>query len=174
MEEEFNVSKPRLLRPVETPLALYFRPGRNDHKVSAQTLSEGLRGIRGMVFHAGLTGIQEELRAEAKRTNVEAVLDTRMIELSAMPNESTGEIPWASLARLESPEIAAARKIELAEMIAEVAIANGFTSVIAPTHFLPKLNDPWLDIDISVAESLRAALDSRDGSAIPIYYTLSI
>jgi hypothetical protein len=169
-------SAPRLLRPVETPLALYLRPGRNDHKVSVQALAEGLRGIRGIIFNPTQIKVQQELRTEAVRTNLEAVLDTRTIELSSMPGELGPELlslPWASFARQQLIELTPPVRREVAEKVANFVVGNGFTAVLAPTHFVGSWNDPWTSVDNSVAESLRNALDAAGGASIPIYYTLA-
>ena len=170
-------SFPRLLRAVETPLALYFRPGRNDHGLLAQALTEGLTGLRGIVFNPARLGIQHELLGEATRRHIEMILDTRMMELASptASREDLSSIKWASAGRKTAGELEAGAGKEAAQAIADCVVANSFTAVLAPTHYLAGgARDSWISADSSMAKALRDSLDSLGGRDIPIYYPLAL
>jgi len=170
-------SFPRLLRLVETPLALYFRPGRNDHVVLAQALTEGLTGLKGIVFNPTRLDVQKELHGEASRRGIETILDPRMMELaSPVPSPADlSSIKWASAARKTSAELEGSAGKEAARAIADCVVASNFTAVLAPTHYLMGgATDRWISADLSVAKALRDSLDSAGGREIPIYYPLAL
>ena len=141
MDENGSLEKesfPRLLRLVESPLALYLRPGRNDHGVLAQALTGGLSGLRGIVFNPGRLAIQKDLHDEASRRRIESILDTRMLELDA-PTGSSAELSsvgWAAAGRKTAMELKAAAGKEAAQAIADCVMANSFSAVLEPTHYL--------------------------------------
>ncbi len=168
---------PRLLRAVEAPLALYLRPGRSDHLVLAQALTEGLTGLRGIAFNPALVKPQQELRGEALRRGVETVLDTRIMELATPTAELRPELlslPWASAARKKADELSAAASRETAKMIAEFVMTNSFSAVLAPTHYLASAADRWVAVDSFTTQALRNCLDAMGGANVPIYYPLAL
>ena len=75
----------RRLRPVQPPLGLYFRPGRNDHGALLQPLSEGSPSFSGVVLSAARYTRHEELGDEVRNRHMEVVLDQHTVEL-ATPN----------------------------------------------------------------------------------------
>lgn len=90
---------PRLVRPVLEPLGFYLRPSRNDHRVLSQLLSEGKAAMSGVVFDPEHVDVHEEIRTEVRQRNLEAVLDTRLMEL-ATPTGCTGRrttLPWGNV-----------------------------------------------------------------------------
>jgi hypothetical protein len=158
-------------------LGLYFRLGRNDHRVISQLLSEGRAVTSGIVFDPEYVDAHEEIRNEIGERNMEAVLDTRLMEL-ATPMGCTRRretLPWGSsrpqtLADFPHPAIA-----RIAEAIARFVVTKRFTAVLAPTHFLADgANDPWFGIDRELVHALREALDSRGASSVAIYYPLAL
>lgn len=172
-----NVSFPRLLRVVETRLALYFRPGRNDHGVLAQALTEGLTGLKGIVFNPARLGIQHDLLGEATRRHIEMILDTRMMELASptASREDLSSIKWASAGRKTAGELEAGVGKEAAQAIADCVVANNFSAVLAPTHYLVGgAKDSWISTDSFMVRALRNCLDSVGGREIPIYYPLAL
>lgn len=73
---------PRLIRAVPPQLGTYFRPNRVDHQSLLAFLADGTpSGLEGIVFDPALDSIHAELRDEARERKIEAVLDTRVIEL---------------------------------------------------------------------------------------------
>lgn len=166
----------RLLGPTNPGLALYLTPGWNDHVALAEVLSER-PAVAGVVFHAGLIKRQRDLLGEVLNQRIEAVLDPHVME-QAIPasskRQAIKDLPWRSLGTPHSSDLASTRGKEMVAQIAEFAISHGFSSIIAPTHFLAKISDSWFDVDLDLAIALRAELDSRGRSDIAIYYRLSI
>ena len=168
---------PRLLRPVEASLALYLRPGRNDHVVLTQALTEGLRGLSGIVFNPARLKIQRDLRGEARRRSVETVLDTLMMELASPTGGSRGELAslgWASAGQKQSDELRVPAGKEAAQAIAEIVIANSFSAALAPTHYLTSAQDAWILVNSFLTETLRDYLDAMGGTEIPVYYPMAL
>lgn len=168
---------PRLLRPVEAPLALYLRPGRNDHLALAQAVTEGVGGLRGIVFNPPRLDIQKELLGETNRRHIGSILDTRMMELAA-PTPSRSDpspIAWARAGRKTSEEMKGRTGREVAQSIADYVMSNSFSAVLAPTHYLPDgARDSGLSVDSLVAKWLRESLDAGGGNDVPIYYPLAL
>jgi hypothetical protein len=168
---------PRLLRPVSTPLALYFRPGRNDHRVLEQGLTEGQAGIRGIIFDPARAKIQEELRSEAKRRSIESVLDPRMLELTSATADLRSELKaleWAVARKLPPDELRGSAGKEIARSIAKFVVGNSFSAVLAPTRYLATAEDTWFRIDADLVCFLRDCLDEMGASETPIYYPLAL
>lgn len=168
--------RPRLIRPVESPLGLYFRPGRNDHQKLLDLLAEEQLSISGIVLDACLVGRQEELRREAVSHGLEAILDPRSCELATeggFQRSGVCDLPWA----LDRPHVASDLIGEageaLAAGIARFAIEHGYNAVLAPSHLLAEASrDRWLDVDVSLARWLRRALDAGGAETVPVYYPL--
>jgi hypothetical protein len=168
--------RPRLIRPVEPALGLYFRPGRNDHQKLLDLLAEGQLSISGLVLDACLVGRHEELRREAISHGLEAILDPRSCELATeggFRRSGVCDLPWA----FERPHVASDLIGEpgdaLASGIARFAIEHDYNAVLAPTHLLAAgSRDGWLDVDVALARSLRRALDAGGAEAVPVYYPL--
>ena len=58
--------------------------------------------------------------------------------------------------------------------IAQFAISNGFSQVLAPNHLITSSHDPWLEADLANVAHLRNALDKANGGAVDILYVLAI
>ncbi|MGH7389694.1 MAG: hypothetical protein ACREM3_09595 [Candidatus Rokuibacteriota bacterium] len=168
---------PRLVRPVQERVALYLKLGRNDHRVLSQLLSEERTAMSGVVFDPEYVDIHEEIHTEVRQRNLEAVLDTRMMEL-ATPTGCTGRraaLPWGNARPHTITDFAGSAVDRIAASVAEFAVSKGFTVILSPTHFLADgVRDPWFDIDRSLTRRLRECLDSRGASDVAIYYPLAI
>lgn len=165
------------LQIVDPPLGSYLRPARNDHRVLLQLLSENQLNATGLVVDAVLVGRHGELVAEAGRHGVETVLDPRSIDLSTRGGfqlSGVSQLAWAAPEPHTPHELAGPAGLLLAEELAEFAVAHELSAVLAPTHIIEDLTDPWLDVDAVLARSLRRALDSRGRNATPIYYPLTL
>jgi hypothetical protein len=60
------------------------------------------------------------------------------------------------------------------DRFARFAVAQGFHSVLAPTHILDGSPDPLFGVDRDATVSLRKALDAEGGATIEINYALNI
>ena len=168
----------RLLRPVDTPLALYLRPGRNDHLTLSQIVTERSAPIRGVVFDPCLHDRQSDLSAEARGAGMETVLDPRSVDLSTVggiQKPGVSGLPWAAK-QLHNPENLhdGTSQRAYADVLAEYVVQNNFTAVLSPTHLLRDSGDPWLPLDLSLTRRLREALDARAAFETPIYYPLAL
>jgi hypothetical protein len=167
----------RLVKEAGEPLGLFFRPGRDDHTVLKQLLSEGPVGMSGAVFDPCHCEFQEELRAELTSRDLEAVLDPGMMELATVAGytQSRRRLPWADAQPHRPFDFNSAKCDAVANQIAKFVAEKRYTAVFAPTHFLsngPK--DEWFDIDLRLASGLRQRLDENGCSDVSLYYPLAI
>lgn len=169
---------PRRIRLVPPQLGTYFRPSRVDHKSLFAFLAEGIpAGLSGVVFDPTLDAMQAELREEVCERKLQAVLDTRAMEL-ALPGGFVGSrcsLPWAG-DRLHQPDqLGGTAGRDWVKTIVEYAQQRNFTSIVAPTHYLADgIADPWFGIDHDLTIALREELDKAGLSFMPIYYRLAL
>lgn len=166
-----------LLRAVDPPLGNYLRPGRNDHVVLQQLLSESRLGATGLVIDAALIARQDDLEHEAGRQGIETVLDPRSVELSTEAGfELSGisDLPWAPPVPHAPDDLDGPAGLLLAEELAEFTVKESLTALLAPAHIASGGDDPWLAVDRKLVEHLRRALDSRGRGQTPIYYPLVV
>lgn len=166
-----------LLRAVDPPLGNYLRPGRNDHVVLQQLLSERQLGATGLVIDAALIARQDDLGHEAGRQDIETVLDPRSVELSTEVGfELSGirDLPWAPPTPHTPDDLDGPTGLLLAEDLAEFVVKEELRALLAPTHIVSGGGDRWLGVDQKLVEHLRRALDARGRGATPIYYPLVV
>lgn len=72
----------RIVREEGEPLGVFFRPGKSDHTVLQQLLSEGKIGMLGAVFDFCHATFQEGLKSELLQRNLDAILDPTVMELA--------------------------------------------------------------------------------------------
>jgi hypothetical protein len=133
--------------------------------------------MSGVVFDPEYVDVHEEIRTEVRRLNLEAVLDTRRMELSTPTGFTVrrATLPWADIRPQTIADFSGVRTDRVAESVAEFVVAKGFTAVLAPTHFLADgTQDAWFDIDRSLTRKLRDCLDSHGAHDIAIHYPLAI
>ncbi len=168
---------PRPLRPAPTPLANYYRPGRNDHQEFLRLLSDGVFSASGVVADPCLEDRQSDLVKEMRRNGYETVLDPKSVELATVGGRGrTGmtELAWA-LDDIHTPALLTGESAtQFVAQLADHAVEHEFQSVLAPTHFIASAVDPWLAVDASLTRALRKALNERGASGVPIYYPLVI
>jgi hypothetical protein len=166
----------QLLPPLRPPLGLYVRPGRNDHVVLQQLIVEG-RAPTGLVFEARLGNRHEDLWQTAADAGIDTVLDTNTQELWSVGGRSLSgvmELPWALVAEAADPALRGKAGDELVSRIASYVRQCGFTSVLAPTHYLAGPSDTHFQADVLLARKLRRALDDFGLATTPIYYPLTL
>jgi hypothetical protein len=169
---------PRLLRPVGPPLGLYIRPGRNDHAALLALFAEGHTDMSGLVLSPSLEDRHAELRGEAQRHGLETVLDPRSVELATpggITRSGVAMLPWAGGQLPHSPEtLGGANATLAAERLAQHVVAKRYSAVLAMTHYITDLRDPWFAVDAQLAQALRRALDAAGGQEVCIYYPLAV
>ncbi len=165
------------LHPLPPPLALYYRPGRNDHGKLAEFLTGRLARARGIVFDPCLEERQKDLLEEAKSRGVETILDPKSVELGTpggFAKSNNSALGWAAEDFHRPTDLTGASGQRFVESIAKFVVEHRYSAVLAPTHYLAKASDPWLAIDISLTNHLRSCLDRLGGSRILIYYPLAL
>ena len=164
------------LIPTNPGIALYFRPGLNDH-IELQRLVVEDQPISGVVFDPTLAARQAELLDACRGRGIETVLDTRVMEL-ALPGSadraSLGRLPWAQSGRLPPAALTGGSGDALVERVVDYVGRNRLGAVLAPTHFVSGVDDPAFAVDRRLAGELRAALDRRGLNSVAIYHPLAM
>lgn len=169
--------QPRAVRPAPEPLGLYLRAGRNDHLELMNIFAAGDTGCFGVVFDATLEARHKELKEQVLAHRLDAILDTKVMQL-ALPGghaSTVSKLPWANADRVHTPkDFQGLARRYLIAAIGDHALKHGYTEVMAPTHLIRDLDDPWLAIDVESTRLLREYLDQNGGRAIPLLYPLAI
>ena len=168
--------RPRLLRAVNPPLGSYFRVGR-DHKPVQALLAQDRAAFSGVVIDPWDHERQAELRL-ACAGGLETVLDTRVLELSGQESAANPKLTalrWAGDKVPHTHDLLRGQVGErLADLIADEVATQAYSAVLAPTHLLRSTDDPWLEVDVQLTRWLRAGLDKRGLSQVPIYFPLTM
>ncbi|MEA2572690.1 MAG: hypothetical protein QOI24_4691 [Acidobacteriota bacterium] len=169
---------PRLIRTVPPQLGAYVRPSRVNHKSLLAFLAEGTpAGLEGVVFDPALDTIHAELREDVSERRLEAVLDTRAMELALRGGfvGSRCTLPWAGDQLHQPDRLRGNSGRDWVRTIVEWTAERTFTSILAPAHYLADgISDPWFEIDRHLTIMLREELDKAGLSAMPIYYPLAL
>jgi hypothetical protein len=163
---------------VPPQLGTYIRPNRVDHKSLLTVLANGApAGMEGIVFDPALAGIHADLLDEARERKVEAVLDTRAMEM-ALAGGLVGTrraLPWAGDDIHQCDTLRGSAGRDWVKGIVNWMEPRRFSSILAPTHYLAEgVTDPWFGVDRDLVIGLRELLDAAGMSHIPIYYPLAI
>lgn len=165
----------RSVQAVTTSLANYLRPSRRDHRFLLDLAAEEALPS-GLVVDPTLWDLQAELADEARRQQVEVVLDPQGLELATpvgFSRRGMAELPWAS-SEVHTPPRVASSAAGMARSIAQYVAERPITAVLAPAHYLPKADSEWLSVDADIAGQLRQQLDAVGRNETPIYYPLAV
>jgi hypothetical protein len=168
---------PRAVRSAPDPLALYLRPGRNDHGEMLNLIASGDADCFGAVFDPSLGNRQNELKKQILEHKLDAILDpkTQQLALQGSYTPSLALLPWGNPSRPQvQSDFEGTSGNHLVAILGDFAVEKGFTQVIAPSHVLSSAGDPWLDIDSDAARQLRNYLDRRQGGAVQLIYSLAL
>lgn len=176
MTDKSQNSRLRIVRAVPDPLGLYIRPGYNDHRVMSDLLANGNKLFFGAVFDPTKIERHSELKDQVLDNKLDAILDTRAMRSSTIGGytDKMGLLPWGSKRPQIIDDFTGVNGRRLINNISAFACEKGFTQVMAPSHYLSEVNDPWLEIDIGSACRLRDSLNKNEGIRIPIIYPLAI
>jgi hypothetical protein len=166
-----------VLRIADQPLGNYLRPGRNDHLVLQQLLSEHQLEATGLLIDATLIDRHDDLAEEAGGHGIETILDPRSVDLSTPAGfqlSGVADLPWAPSAPHRAGDLSGASGLLFAESLAEFVVKEGLSGLLAPTHIVSSEQDAWLSVDRELTLHLRRALDSRGRATTPIYYPLTV
>lgn len=167
----------RLVRLAPDPLGMYVRAGRTDQKDLQSFITSGAAAFTGVVFEAKRVGQQKELLSLVLERGLDAVLDPQTQAMATIGGyaKSMDNLPWSKKRPHQLADIATAfQQRQMAESIAEFAVRHGFTQVLAPTHLISGPDDPWLAIDIALANTLRAVLTRQGSGHVQLHYSLAL
>jgi hypothetical protein len=161
---------------VPDPLGLYFRVAKNDHRQLLDFISSGNADFSGAVFDPVMITRHRELREQILGQRLEAVLDP-MTQQSALPGgytEFLGALLWGVGRPHTYADFQGTVGRRLVSELGSFAVDHGFTQILAPTHLLRSVDDPWFTLDVDSACSLRDHLDKQGAAATNILYSLAI
>lgn len=167
----------RLVRLAPDPLGLYIRAGRIDQRDLQTFITSGSAAFTGVVFEAKRVTQQKELLSLVLERGFDAVLDPQTQAMATVGGYAKGMdgLPWSkkrphTLSDLETPF----QQRQMVEEIAKFVVQHGFTQVITPTHLVSGPNDPWLAVDIAIANALRSALERQGAGHVQLHYSLAL
>lgn len=167
----------RLVRLAPDPLGLYVRAGRIDQKDLQSFITSGAAAFTGVVFEAKRVGHQKELLSLVLDRGLDAVLDPQtqaMATIGGYASNMDG-LPWSKKRHHALDDLATTfQQQTMADEIAQFVVRHGFTQVLAPTHLISGADDPWLPVDIALANALRSALDRHGASQVQMHYSLAL
>jgi hypothetical protein len=176
MQTDLTYLAPRTIRPVQDPLALFVRAGRQDQPALLDLLARHDANFFGLVIEATSVSAQRELRDQATANRLDLILDPRTAPSATLGgySASMGLLPWGEGRAHTIDDFAGLAGRDRVGEVASFAIANGFSQVLAPSHVLSSSHDPWIDADVANVRHLRNALDRGGGTRIDILYPLAI
>ena len=167
----------RLVRLVPDPLGLFIRAGRNDQKDLQTFISSGAAAFSGVVFEAKRVANQQELLSLVIERGLDAVLDPQTQAMATLggytPNMAN--LPWSKKRQHTIDDFATElQRRQMADELAQFAVRFGFTQIISPSHLVSDADDPWMKIDIDLANMVRAALDKHGATHVQVNYSLAV
>jgi hypothetical protein len=169
---------PTLIRSLDPPLRLYFRPGSRDHRAFERSLMAGMPPFSGAVLDASRVKSHAELRAELRSRGLESVLDPMALELATeggWAREGLRSLTWAGREQHRPENMSRDSARRLANDLVEFATKHGYSSIVAPTHYLQDgIRDPWWQKDRMLVAQLLDVLRTIDSRSRPrLYYRLA-
>jgi hypothetical protein len=167
--------RPRQQRPGPEGLGFYVRVGRNDHVELLHLIATGERDIFGFVIEAHNIERHHELITEARRHDFDVILDPK-IQQMGFPGAHTGglaALPWGLPRHHNVTDFDGSEGKRRAAQIVEIAVANGFTQILGPTHLLTSPNDPWLRRDIAMM-NWTAEQIAKNTAELDLIYSLAV
>jgi hypothetical protein len=141
-------------------------------------MSEGRTSFNGVVLDpVAAEGPHKELLQEVNRRFLETILDPRFMELATpqgFTESRATKLKWAGTKQHTLGNLAGTAGKDKIAQLADFVMEIGFSSVIAPTHFIQGVADPWFATDQRLTEELRLALDRRGGQEVTLQYALAL
>jgi hypothetical protein len=131
--------------------------------------------MSGVVFEPTRAWQDKELRELVLKRSLDAVLEPKTQQL-ATPfgfGESLAELPWGTDRVQLLEDFLGQNGRRRVAALAEFAVNNGFTAVLAPSHLVKNSSDPWLVADVDSAKRLREELDKASAKTA-IFYSLAL
>jgi hypothetical protein len=175
MTNVIQLSRPRQEAPALAPPGFFVRVGRNDHHELLDLIATGEQGICGLVIEAQNVPRHRELMTEAGHQGFHLILDpkTQPMGLPGGHTEKLAALPWGLERHHRQTDFDGNQGQARATQIVEMAIDNGFTQILGPTHLLSGPNDPWLrhDISMMIRTAERIAVSSAN---LDLIYSLAV
>lgn len=170
-----HLPRPRLQRPSPAGLGFYVRVGRNDHVALLDLLATGEEGIFGLVIEAQHLGRHRELITEARRRDLDVILDPKILQLGfpGALTEGLSALPWGLGRHHNVTDFDGSAGQQRAMQIVEAAANSGCTQLLGPTHFLSSAGDPWLRRDIAMMNRTANEI-SRAAAELELIYPLAL
>jgi hypothetical protein len=155
--------------------AFYFRIGYNDHTGLSRLIAEKKLHADGVILDARRHDRHQALRQQAQQADIATCLDTQAMELSlGAASKGHTELPWAT-AHTHNPRAYSAERIEQwVSAIVERTIEGDYAEVMAPAHYIDRVESEWLAVDGALTSELRAQLDADDREAVRLIYPLTV
>lgn len=170
-----RLPRPAGQRPPHERLGFFVRVGRSDHIELLHLIARGEGGVFGFVIDAHNIDRHRELITEARRRNFDVILDPKTQQMG-FPGAHTprlASLPWGSSRHHAITDFDGADGRRRASQVVEIALANGFTQILGPTHLLASPNDPWLRRDIAMMNWTAESIASS-GSDLSLIYSLAL
>lgn len=167
----------RLIRPAPDPLGLFIRAGRIAQEDLQNFITSRAASFTGVVFEAKRVAQQKELLSLVLDKGLDAVLDPLTQPMATVGGYATAmnNVPWSEKRPHTLADLATdLQRRRMADEIAQFVVRNGFTQVLAPTHWVSGPDDPWLDLDLALTRALRSALERHGASDVQIQYSLAL
>lgn len=177
MSNVVHLPRPRAQRPAPEGLGLYVRVGRNDHIALLDLLATGEEGVFGFVVDAHNAERHKELITEARRRDLDVILDTKILQLGfpGALTDGLSTLPWGLKRHHNVTDFDGTAGDERAAQIVEAAVNGGFTQLLGPTHLLASANDPWLRRDVRMMTRTAEAIARRGKEKeLDLIYTLAM
>ena len=170
-----TASNIHLLHARPSPLAPFLRVGHTgQHRLEALVAANRMPYQR-FVFDAAHIRRQQSLLQAFKARGAEIVIDLNFAETAAPGRFATAvaKLPWGNAERPWTPDdFGRGRNADFYKQMAEFAVANGATAVLAPTHLVESELAPWRTVDLDGCVRLRQELDRAGGKYIAIDYQM--
>lgn len=166
-----------VIPPIPRAAGWYLSAGWNDHTDLVQFLADG-GNPTGVVVTAAFEHRQRELRAEARQREVDVILDPHTVEqafVGGIARGSVQRLPWSRESIARPRDFRGRAGAVLVRQIVDAIVRMGCTSVISPSHLLPRgTKDRWFETDLLLTLRLRRELDRRGLGDLRIYYRLAL
>lgn len=169
------VATVHVLHPQPSPVGSFLRVGHTGHRKLESLIAASRLRFRRFVFDAAYIDGQADLLATLRNSGCEIVLDPNLPE-TATPgrfDSSVSTLPWGNPDRpWEVGDYGRSRNHDTAQSIADFALKHDVDAVLAPTHWIESVADPWTSIDLKLCEELRHELDRAGAKHVAIDYQL--
>jgi hypothetical protein len=158
------------------PIAGFLRVGHTAHQKLLDLHAADRLPYRRFVFDAAHINQQMDLVRALKASGYEIVLDPNFAEMATLGrfgSSAIQKLTWANFDRPWQPsDFDRRRNHDVSKAIAQFAVTAGVHAVLAPTHLIEDVNDPWIRTDLEMCEAIREELDCCGGSDIAVDYQL--